>query len=83
MSNNLKCFPVEFQVGWYSNPPTDCIPNTEIKDQYHTGNSDLDFDVDSVGIPPLDEGRPQPVVHIRIANVTNHIRPPVDTLVII
>jgi hypothetical protein len=41
----------------------------------------LDFDVDSVCLSPFDEGSPQPVVHIGIADVTNHIRPPVDSLI--
>ena len=42
--------------------------------------SHLDLNVDPVGLAPLNEGRPQPVVHIGVADVADHVGPPVDAL---
>ena len=43
--------------------------------------TELDLDVDSVRLPPLDERSPQPVVDVRVPDVADHVRPPVDPLV--
>lgn len=41
-------------------------------------DSELDLDVDAVGVTPLDEGRPQPVVHVVIGYITHDVGAPVD-----
>ena len=37
--------------------------------------------INPIRLSPLNEGRPQPVVDIWVANVANNVAPPVDPLV--
>ena len=39
------------------------------------------LNVNSICLSPLNEGRPQPVVNIWVANIADHVAPPVDALV--
>lgn len=41
---------------------------------------ELHFDVHAVGGSSLDEGRPEPVVHVVVGHVAHHVRPPVDAV---
>lgn len=43
-------------------------------------HGELDLDVHAVGGAALDEGRPQPVVHVVVGDVAHHVRPPVDAI---
>lgn len=43
-------------------------------------DGELNFYVDPVGNPSVDEGRPQPVVDVVVRHVAHHVRPPVDAL---
>ena len=55
--------------------------NNEKRERERDGkNRYLDINIYSVGLAPLNEGCPQPIVHIRIAHIADHIGPPVDTL---
>ena len=39
------------------------------------------LNINPIRLSSLNEGRPQPVVHIWVANITNNVAPPVDPLI--
>ena len=57
------------------------MTNCPIVDSIFLKDKNIYLYIDPICLSPLDEGRPQPIVDIWVADVADNIAPPVDPLV--
>ena len=57
------------------------MTNYPIVDSIFLKDKKIYLYIDPICLSPLDEGRPQPIVDIWVADVTDNVAPPVDPLV--
>ena len=57
------------------------MTNCPIVDSIFLKDTNIHLYINPIRFPPLNEGRPEPVVDIWVADVADNVAPPVDPLV--